>query len=58
VIAEVSNIMFGEFTKNLQARLQQPSEVPAGQPDSAEVKPIKATSVAWEAAKGVFRKKP
>lgn len=58
VITEVSNIMFGEFTKNLQARLQQPSEVPAGQPDSAEVKPIKATSVAWEAAKGVFRKKP
>jgi uncharacterized protein len=57
VITEVSNIMFGQFTKNFQARLQQPAEAPAGQAASAEVAPIKATSIAWEAAKGVFRKK-
>jgi len=57
VITEVSNIMFGQFTKNFQARLQQPAEVPAEQAASPEVAPIKATSVAWEAAKGVFRKK-
>jgi carbon monoxide dehydrogenase subunit G len=57
VITEVSNIMFGQFTKNFQAQLQQPAEAPAGQAASAEVAPIKATSVAWEAAKGVFRKK-
>lgn len=58
VITEVSNIMFGQFTKNFQTLLQQPAEVPAGQAAaSAEVAPIKATSVAWQAAKGVFRKK-
>jgi uncharacterized protein len=57
VITEVSNIMFGQFTKNFQALLQQPAAGPAGQAASAEVAPIKATSVAWEAAKGVFRKK-
>jgi uncharacterized protein len=57
VITEVSNIMFGQFTKNFQALLQQPAEAPAGQAASAEVTPIKATSVAWQAAKGVFRKK-
>src|ERR1700751_4166403 len=54
VITEVSNIMFGQFTKNFQALLQQPAEAPAGQAAaSAEVAPIKATSVAWQAAKGV-----
>jgi len=57
VITEVSNIMFGQFTKNFQARLQQPAEAPAEQAASPEVAPIRATSVAWEAAKGVFRKK-
>jgi len=36
--------------KNFQARLQQPDA-------SAEVNPIKATSVAWEATKGLFRGK-
>jgi len=50
VISEVSNIMFGAFMKNFQARLQQPDA-------SAEVNPIKATSVAWEATKGLFRGK-
>ena len=54
IITEVANIMFGEFTKSFQERLQQPSEVP---PETAEVKPIKAGSLAWEAAKGVFRGK-
>ena len=54
VITEVSNVMFGQFTKNLQARLQQPE----GTPDApgAEVKPVKATSVAWEAGKRLFRR--
>ena len=54
VITEVSNVMFGQFTKNLQARLQQPE----GAPDDpgAEVKPVKATTVAWEAGKKLFRR--
>jgi carbon monoxide dehydrogenase subunit G len=54
VITEVSNIMFGQFTKNLQSKLQQPE----GAPDAlgAEIKPVKATSVAWEAGKRLFRR--
>lgn len=54
IITEVSNIMFGEFIKSFQERLQQPSE---GSPETTEVKPIKAGSLAWEATKGVFRGK-
>ena len=54
IITEVSNIMFGEFIKRFQERLQQPSE---GSSETTEVKPIKAGSLAWEAAKGVFRGK-
>jgi carbon monoxide dehydrogenase subunit G len=54
VITEVSNVMFGQFTKNLQARLQQPEGTPDAQ--GAEVKPVKATSVAWEAGKRLFRR--
>ena len=57
VITEVSNIMFQEFTKNFQARLQQPADAPEGQAAAAEAKPINATSLAWEAAKGIFRGK-
>ena len=57
VITEVSNIMFGEFVKNFQARLQQPSDAPEGQAAGAEAKPISATSLAWEATKGLFRRK-
>jgi carbon monoxide dehydrogenase subunit G len=57
VITEVSNIMFGEFVKNFQTRLQQPSDAPAGQAASAEARPVNATSLAWEAAKGLFRGK-
>jgi uncharacterized protein len=55
VITEVSNIMFGEFTKNFQARLQQPSDAPVEA--AAEGKPINASSLAWETAKGLFRGK-
>src|ERR1700735_2032348 len=58
VITEVSNIMFGEFVKNFQARLQRPSDGLVQQNATAEVAPIKATSLAWEATKGLFRKKP
>ncbi len=56
VITEVSNIMFDEFTKNFQARLKQPLDAPDAPPGGAdEPKPINATSVAWKAAKGLFR---
>jgi carbon monoxide dehydrogenase subunit G len=58
VITEVSNIMFGEFTKNLQVRLREPSGDPVERTAGADVTPIKATSVAWQATKGLFRKKP
>ena len=54
VITEVSNIMFGEFLKNFQARLQQPSDAPTA---AAEAKPVSATSLAWQATKGLFRGK-
>jgi uncharacterized protein len=55
VISEVSNIMFGEFTKNFQARLSQPQD--AGEaPADVAARPISATSLAWQAAKGVFRR--
>lgn len=57
VISEVSNIMFQEFTKNFQARLQQPAEAPVEQASATETKPINAGSLAWEAAKGMFRGK-
>jgi carbon monoxide dehydrogenase subunit G len=57
VITEVSNIMFGEFTKNFQARLKEASGDPAGPAAGAEVAPIKATSLAWRATKGLFRGK-
>jgi len=53
VISEVSNIMFGEFTKNFQARLAQPADAAA---EPAPGEPISAASVAWQAAKGVFRR--
>jgi carbon monoxide dehydrogenase subunit G len=53
VIQEVSNIMFGEFTKNFQAQLANPDAPAVAE---AAAKPINATSLAWEAAKGVFRR--
>lgn len=55
VINEVSNVMFGEFTKNFQARLSQPDDAGEAPADIA-AKPIRATSLAWQAAKGVFRR--
>jgi uncharacterized protein len=57
VITEVSNVMIGQFTKNLESRLREP----AGSPEAAteaEPKPLNAGSVAWQAAKGVFRREP
>jgi uncharacterized protein len=56
VISEVSNIMFGEFAKNFQARLAQPVDTPEAAAEAASTKPISAASVAWQAAKGVFRR--
>ena len=55
VISEVSNIMFGEFTKNFQARLALPADA-SERPADVAANPISATSVAWQAAKGVFRR--
>jgi carbon monoxide dehydrogenase subunit G len=55
VIQEVSNIMFGEFTKNFQVQLANPAAPAVAE---AAAKPINATSLAWEAAKGVFRRDP
>jgi uncharacterized protein len=55
VISEVSNIMFAEFTKNFQAHLEQPGDASEGTAEAAP-KPISATSLAWQAAKGVFRR--
>ena len=54
VITEVSNVMFGQFTKNLEARLQQPEAAPDD--PGTPVKPLQATSVAWEAGKKLFRR--
>jgi|SRR5271170_2140385 len=49
VINEVSNIMFAQFIKNFQTRLDQPDG-----DASAEAKPLSAASLAWAAAKGAF----
>jgi carbon monoxide dehydrogenase subunit G len=58
VITEVSNIMFEEFAKNFQARLKQAADAMSGQGSSTEEpKPINASALAWEAAKGLFRGK-
>ena len=57
VISEVSNIMFGEFIKNFQARLRETPDNATAQVAGAEVTPIKATSLAWQATKGLFRGK-
>jgi hypothetical protein len=46
--------MFGAFTKNFQALLQLPAD--GSQAAVAEAKPISAASVAWQAAKGAFRR--
>jgi carbon monoxide dehydrogenase subunit G len=49
VINEVSNIMFAQFIKNFEARLDQPDGNA-----SDEAKPLSAASLAWAAAKGAF----
>ena len=55
VITEVSNVMFGQFTKNLESRLAAPGDAPENAAKSTH-KPLDAGSVAWQAAKGVFRR--
>ena len=55
VITEVSNIMFGEFTTNLEKRLAAASEPPDKATEAAP-KALNAGSLAWEAAKGIFRR--
>ena len=55
VITEVSNIMFGQFTTNLATRLAEPAGPTESAPE-AETKPLNAGSLAWQAAKGVFRR--
>jgi uncharacterized protein len=51
VISEVSNIMFGQFTKNFEAQLKQPADAPV-----EEAEPLSAASVAWAAAKGALHR--
>jgi hypothetical protein len=55
VITEVSNVMFGEFTKNLEKRLSAPAESSSNAADTAP-EALNAGSLAWEAAKGIFRR--
>ena len=50
VITEVSNIMFAQFIKNFEARLERPADAAP-----EEAKPVNAASLAWAAAKGAFR---
>jgi carbon monoxide dehydrogenase subunit G len=57
VITEVSNVMFGEFVKRFQAQLEQPTDAAESQTASSGVQPIKASALAWETAKGLFRGK-
>jgi carbon monoxide dehydrogenase subunit G len=55
VISEVSNIMFGEFTKNFQALLARPADASEAATTAAP-KPIRGASVAWQAVKGALRR--
>lgn len=55
VITEVSNIMFEKFSKNFQALLQSPEELPATGTDGRPA-PIKAGSLAWQAGKRLFKR--
>jgi carbon monoxide dehydrogenase subunit G len=50
VINEVSNIIFAQFIKNVQAQLKHPGDT------IAEAKPLSAASVAWAAAKGALHR--
>jgi carbon monoxide dehydrogenase subunit G len=55
VITEVSNLMFGQFTKNLESRLAEPADSPE-KANEATAQPLNAGSLAWQAAKGIFRR--
>jgi len=55
VISEVSNVMFGQFTKNLESRLAETADPPENATEVAP-QPLNAGSVAWQVAKGVFRR--
>lgn len=55
VITEVSNIMFGQFTKNLELHLAEPADTSEAA-TGGETKPLNAGSLAWQTAKGVFRR--
>jgi len=55
VITEVSNVMFGQFTKNLESRLAVRGDSPENATEATQ-KPLDAGSVAWQAAKGIFRR--
>jgi len=50
IINEVSNILFGVFTKNLQERMDQPDDGST----PVETKPISGSSLAWQAVKGLL----
>ena len=55
VITEVSNVMFGQFTRNLESRLATPGDSPENAAEGTQ-KPLDAGSVAWQAVKGVFHR--
>lgn len=55
VISEVSNIMFGEFTKNLESRLAESADTPQSAND-AKPKALNAGSLMWQAVKRVIRR--
>jgi hypothetical protein len=66
VINEVSNIMFEQFTRNFQEKLQQQEAAGATAPGGTEAaapaaKPIGGLSLAWKAfwstIAGLFRRK-
>ena len=55
VISEVSNIMFGEFTKNLESRLAESRDKPQSAID-AKPKALNAGSLVWQAVKRTIRR--
>jgi carbon monoxide dehydrogenase subunit G len=55
VITEVSNIMFEKFSKNFQAMLEVPSELPVAGTEGKPV-PIRAGSLVWQAIKRLFKR--
>jgi carbon monoxide dehydrogenase subunit G len=55
VITEVSNVIFGQFTKNLESHLAMPGDSPENAAEGTH-EPLDAGSVAWQAVKGVFRR--